>query len=412
MTGTDHSLTERIAQHLLRPIDKSVRTRARLHLLDWLGCVAGARTTEVARVQGGLSSTPAIEKAVWLGNVLEMDDVHRTAILHPGPIAWPAVLGAGSDDLNDALDAGVRGYEATIAIGATFDARHYAYWHNTATAGVFGAAAAAASRLGADAAQMTSALGLAGSVSGGLWQMRHEPVMAKQWHLVHAAATGQAAARQARHGVTGPRFILEGPQGLYAATCIDPKPLVLPEAWRIGEVSFKPWGACRHAHPPIDAALVLKEQGHLTGPVTVRTYRDAITFCDRPDPQSVIQAKFSIQHAVAIVMARGVPELADFEPDAIAALAPERALVTVEEADDFTAVYPAHFGASITSASGTVTLADARGDPERPLSDEGIVGKARALMAWGGVASPDAAIQTVLEGERVSDIVALLEDWL
>lgn len=412
MTGANHSLTERIAQHLLRPIDKSVRTRARLHLLDWLGCVAGARTTEVARVQGGLSTTPAIEKAVWLGNMLEMDDIHRTAILHPGPIVWPAVLGAGSDDLNDALDAGVRGYEATIAIGATFDARHYAHWHNTATAGVFGAAAAAASRLGADAAQMTSAFGLAGSVSGGFWQMRHEPVMAKQWHLAHAVATGQAAARQARHGVTGPRFILEGPQGLYAATCTDPKPLVLPEAWRIGEVSFKPWGACRHAHPAIDAALALKALEHLTGPVTVRTYRDAITFCDRPEPKSVADAKFSIQHAVAIVMARGVPELADFEPDAIAALAQARTMVTVVESEDFTAAYPVHFGASITSASGTVALTDALGDPERPQSDEGIVDKARSLMVWGGVSRPEEAIRAVLEGERVSDIVALLEDWL
>ncbi|RYY27053.1 MAG: MmgE/PrpD family protein [Sphingomonadales bacterium] len=412
MIGSDHSLTERIAQHLLRPVDKSVRTKARLHLLDWLGCVAGARTTEVARIQGGLSSIPAIEKAVWLGNVLEMDDVHRTAILHPGPIVWPAALGGGSDSLDEALDAGVLGYEAVIAIGATLDARHYSYWHNTATAGVFGAAAAAASRLGVDAAQMTSALGLAGSVTGGFWQMRHEPVMAKQWHLAHAVTTGQAAARQARHGVTGPRFILEGPQGLYAATCIDPKPLILPEAWRIDEVSFKPWGACRHAHPAIDAALALKAQGGLTGPVTVRTYRDAITFCDRPDPKSVLDAKFSIQHAVAVVMARGVPVLADFEPDAIAALAEPRALVTVEESADFTAAYPAHFGASITSATSAVTFTDALGDPERPLSDRGVVDKARALMVWGGVANPDEAIRRVLEGERVSDILALLEEWL
>lgn len=412
MTGNDHSLTERIAQHLLRPVTRSVRTKARLHLLDWLGCVAGARTSEVALVQAGFSSASAIEKAVWLGNVLEMDDVHRTAILHPGPIIWPAVLGAGSDSLDDALDAGVRGYEATIAIGATFDAHHYGYWHNTATAGVFGAAAASASRLGADVTQMASALGLAGSVAGGLWQMRHEPVMAKQWHLAHAVATGQTAARQARHGVTGPRFVLEGPQGLYAATCVDPKPLALTDTWRIDEVSFKPWGACRHSHPAIDAALALKAQGHLTGPVTVRTYRDAITFCDRPDPTSVIEAKFSIQHAIAVVMVRGVPQLDDFEPEAIATLARQRALVTVEEGADFTAAYPAHFGASIASASGTARLDDALGDPERPLSDQGVIDKARALMAWGGVTRADEAIQLVLKGDRVSDITALLDDWL
>ncbi|WP_150292715.1 MmgE/PrpD family protein [Sphingobium estronivorans] len=414
MTAVDHSLVERIAQHLHRPIEKIVRTKSRLHLLDWLACVAGARQSQVARLQAGGRGAAAAEKAAWLGNVLEMDDVHRTAILHPGPAVWPTVLGMGGDALDDALDAGVRGYEAMIGIGAMLDGRHYAYWHNTATAGSFGAAAAAVFRLDASEAQLVSALGLAGSVTGGLWQMRHEPVMAKQWHLAHAMMTGTAAARHAVMGITGPRFILEGPQGLFAATCDAPKPLVLGEGWRIDQVSFKPWGACRHAHPAIDAALELKAMGALEGAVTVVTYRDALIFCDRPDPKSVIDAKFSLQHAVAIVMERGVPQLADFEPDAIAALADARRQVTVVESEALTRAYPAHFGATLSSGKGRITLADARGDPERPLSEAGVVEKARALMAWGGVDIDEASemIVATLEGDRVSDIMRILEGWL
>ena len=49
MSG-DNSLTERLAKHLQRPTNEIVRTKARLHLLDWLGCVAGARRSEVASV--------------------------------------------------------------------------------------------------------------------------------------------------------------------------------------------------------------------------------------------------------------------------------------------------------------------------------------------------------------------------
>ena len=414
MSRADHSLIERIAKHLQRPVGKNVRTRARLHLLDWLGCVAGARRSDIGRIQSGQRGEPAAAKAAWLGNVLEMDDVHRTALLHPGPIVWPTVLSIGDDSLGAALDAGVRGYEAMIAVGSMLDGRHYAHWHNTATAGCFGAAAAAACRLSAGEAQMVAALGLAGSVTGGLWQMRHEPVMAKQWHLAHAVTTGLAAARQAAEGVTGPRFVLEGPQGLFAATCDAPKPLDLCGGWRIGEVSFKPWGACRHAHPAIDAALELRAQGALDGRVTVSTYRDALLFCDRADPVTVIDAKFSVQHAVAIVMERGVPQLADFEPDAIAALAPARARVAVIEDADLTAAYPAHFGAALSTAKGAVTLADTRGDPERPLSEAGVVEKARALMAWGGVddGAAAAAVDMVLRGDRASDLVHLLEAWL
>ncbi|WP_211314339.1 MmgE/PrpD family protein [Sphingomonas fennica] len=418
MNAADHSLIERLAQHLRRPVPKIVRTNARLHLLDWLGCVAGARSSEIARIQSAMAGAGPVDRAAWLGNVLEMDDVHRTAILHPGPVAWPAALGIGGDAVDDglenALDAAVRGYEAMITIGAMFDGRHYAHWHNTATAGGFGAAAAAASRLGADIGQTVAALGLAGSVAGGLWQMRHEPVMAKQWHLAHAVATGTAAARYAMAGVTGPRYVLEGPQGLFAATCAAPGEIVLADAWRIGEVSFKPWGACRHAHPAIDAALLLKAEGGLSGPVTLATYRDALVFCDRPTPRTVQEAKFSIQHAVAIVMERGIPRLQDFEPDAIAALADARAAVSVIEAPDMTGAYPAHFGARITSAGGEVTLIDTLGDPERPLDGAGVIAKARELMAWGGIdaGAIDEAIGIALEGNRVSDITDLLDRWL
>ncbi|MEO7775227.1 MAG: MmgE/PrpD family protein [Steroidobacteraceae bacterium] len=414
MNERQHSETDRLAKHLMQPIAESVRRRARLHLLDWLGCVAGARTSTIARIQISIAGLSAVDKAVWLGNVLEMDDVHRTAILHPGPVIWPTVLGVGNDVLDDALDAAVRGYEATIAIGSMLDARHYAFWHKTATAGTFGAVVAAAARLGATQSQLVSALGLAGSVTGGLWQMRHEPVMAKQWHLAHAMATGIQAARHACHGVTGPRFILEGPQGLFAATCSAPRPLELSDNWRIAEVSFKPWGACRHAHPAIDAALELKSKGELQGAVTVSTYRDALVFCDRPDPGSALEAKFSLQHAVAIVVERGVPQLADFELEAIAALSPARRRISVQEDAGFTYAYPAHFGARVSCASGEVTLADALGDPERPLAEAGIVAKAQTLMEWGRISSTaiDAAVQTVFETDRVGDIKELLGDWL
>lgn len=411
MSAAENSLSERLALHLLRPVPQRVRDKSRLHLLDWLGCVAGARGSELAR---RLSDEDTVTRAAWLGNLLEMDDVHRTALLHPGPVVWPTVLGQSNTSADDTLIAAVRGYEAMIAIGSMLDARHYAYWHNTSTAGVFGAAAATASVLGAGLVQLSAALGLAGSVAGGFWQMRHEPVMAKQWHVAHAVATGTAAARHARDGITGPRFILEGPQGMFAATCDRPKPLALGPDWRIAEVSFKPWGACRHTHPAISAALELRELGALECPVTVRTYRDALAFCDRPDPRSTLEAKFSLQHAIAVVSARGVPRLADFEPDAIAELAAVRRRVTVAEGAEFTAAYPGHFGAQVTSSAGQATCADALGDPERPLAENGVIAKARALMLWGGIDSGDAddAIRITLESDRMSDITAILDRWL
>lgn len=420
MNSLAFSRSERTAQHLLRPKDEFVRTKNRFHLLDWVACVVGAKQSHIGRIQGaagkfGGFGESVCDRAAWLGNILEMDDIHRRAILHPGPIIWPAALALpspdGGDKLDAVLDAAINGYEAMIRIGATWDARHYGYWHTSATAGNFGAAAAAATLLGADQDQMVSALGLAGSVAGGMWQMRREDTMAKQWHMAHAVTTGRHAAIQAMAGVTGPRYILEGPQGLYAATCDAPRPLMLGEGWAVDEVSFKPWAACRHVHPAIDAALELKARGQLVGPVLVETYADALAFCDRPDPCHVTDAKFSLQHVVAVVMQRGAPQLEDFEPDAIAALAEARGHISVVENSALTAAYPDHYGAVVRTPAGEVQLRDTLGDPERPLPADELQQKAKALMMWGGMdaAAAQDAIWAVMETDRRSDIVSFLE---
>jgi 2-methylcitrate dehydratase PrpD len=409
MNAPSPTLLEQLAHHLQRPVNEDVRTRARLHLLDWLACVAGARGSAVAKCWTGIENDRAW-LAAFLGNVLEMDDVHRTSLLHPGPVVWASVVAGEADSFYEMLDAAVRGYEAMIAVGMTFDAHHYTYFHPTSTAGLFGAAAGAASLLQCNVGEMANALGLAGSVAGGLWQMRHENVMAKQWHVAHAMNAGGSSAYYARHGLTGPKALLEGPQGLYAATCRDPKPMTFPDQWRIFEVSFKPWAACRHAHPAIDCALELRAGGRLIAPFHVETYADAITFCDRPDPVSEVDAKFSLQHAVAVIADGRDATPADFTPEAIAALAPLRAQVTVAEDPAITARYPAHFGARVNG----LDLIDTRGDPERPVGEADIIAKMQMLAAWGGLAAEEAdrAVELALRGNDAGAIHAMLTEWL
>ena len=409
---TAEPLIAQLARHLQRPVPEYVRTRARLHLLDWLACVAGARGSAVADVARKTERDP-LTRSAMLGNVLEMDDVHRGALLHPGPVIWTSALSATRDDsasFDATLDGAVRGYEAMIAVGATFDAYHYSLWYPTATAGFYGSAAAACSVYALDATPTGWALGNAGSVAGGLWHMRHDDVMTKAMHCAHAALAALWFARLARGGFTGPTAVLEGPQGQYAAMTRDPKPMVFTDHWRINEVSFKPWAACRHAHPAIDCALELRAAGKLTAPFHVETYADALTFCDKPNPQTEAEAKFSIQHAVAVISDGRGATPADFTSEAIAALAPLRAQVTVCEHPEFTARYPAHFGARI----GDVTLIDTRGDPERPVTEADIIAKMHMLATWGDLTSSEAdrAVDLALFGNDAGAIVAMLEDWL
>ena len=410
-----YSLTEQLAKHLRRPVDDDTRKRARLHLLDWLACVAGALKSDVAKAL----KKADVRDAAWLGNVLEMDDVHRAALLHPGPAVWPAALDTAYEvdaSMDDMLDAAVRGYEAMIAIGATFDAHHYAHFHNTATAGVFGSAACAGTLYDLTEEELVWAMGNAGSTAGGLWQMRHENVMTKQWHLGQVRGDGSFAALMAKAGVSGPRHILEGPQGLYAATCREPKAMQFPDRWRIHDVSFKPWAACRHAHPVIDCVLELKAQGALSGLITVETYRDAITFCDRRNPETEGQAKFSVQHAVAVAALSDPGDPANYTLAAIARpdFVAVRSQVTVRESDEISARFPDHFGARVTCAGGSVDLIDTRGDPERPLSEEGLFAKVHSLFKWGGLnwAEANKIIALCLESHDPDAIYDMVDDWL
>lgn len=420
MTATAPSLTEALAVQLLRPVDAAARERAGALVADWLGCALGAlRSPLAAQLTGVVAALPAGTATALgcgrrdpasallvnaaLGNVLEMDDVHRGAILHAGPVVIPVALAVAESSgasPQQFLDAVVRGYEATIRIGRALGRGHYRYWHPTSTAGAFGAAAAAGSILGLDAPALADALGTAGSRTGGLWQMRHEPVPTKSIHNAETARSGLLAAQLAAAGLRGPRRILEGEQGLFAATAPDAQPgLVLAAAtdWLIHTTSLKPWPACRHAHPAVDAMRdALRQSGPLPVEafvsIDVATYAEALRFCDRPEPATELEAKFSLQHAVAAIACLGRPQLDHYLPAAID-LPKVRAMrerVTLREDADASARFPDHYGASVTVALADgrrlhASRVDAWGDPECPMVDAAIAAKALALAEWGGV---------------------------
>ncbi|MEM9599779.1 MAG: MmgE/PrpD family protein [Pseudomonadota bacterium] len=404
------TVTQSLAQLLARPVGQADRDRAALLLLDWTGCAVAGRAEPAGRKVSaafpdesgacsriGSSSTSPQMAALHngcLGNVLEMDDVDKRAVLHAAPTVIPAALAmsehVGASE-SDFLNAIVIGYEATIRIGRAVGPGHYAFWHNTATCGPFGAAAAACYLL--EGSDLVSALGLAGTQAAGLWQTRHEPdSMAKQLHAGHATQVGVQSALLSAQGFQGPRSILEGEQGFFAALCpgADPQDVLFAQnGWLLHETSLKPYPACRHAHPAIDAALQAEDRG---GAIIVRTYGDAMKFCDRPDPKSVIEAKFSLQHSVAVALEKGAPALEDFEQDTVEKFGLTRKRIAVVEDDAFNAAYPAHYGASIEIAGHVWTASDALGDPERSMDEDQIKTKARLLMKYGGMTGEAAKV--------------------
>jgi 2-methylcitrate dehydratase PrpD len=357
-------------------------------LVDHAAC-QGAGPATVIGLAGKRSAQTAALSNGALSHIVEMDDLHRASVVHPGAAVIPAALaiaesqGAGGLDF---LSAVVLGYEVAIRIGEAVGKSHYRLWHNTATCGIFGATAAAGRLLNLEAEQMAWALGNAGTMAAGLWEFNTDGAMSKSLHAGRAASSGLLAAELASRGFTGARRILEGERGFFAATSQDAHPRSVVAGlsphmaeFKITGVSIKPHASCRHTHPAIDAALRLRARigaaGEQITNVDVETYQAAMALTDHPAPMHANAAKFSMQYCVASSLLRGSVGLRDFAPEAIldADVRTLMGRVHLSLSPAMEERYPAQWPVrvSVTLRNGQTIVEDVdhpKGDPENPLS--------------------------------------------
>ncbi len=396
---------------------------ASLFVLDTLACAIGGRNAPPARMLAAIAPVEhgdTARRAFLLGglsHILEMDDLHRDSVTHPGCVVIPAAW-AVAEERNMGgrafLKAVLDGYEACCRVGMAVGKAHYRVWHNTSTCGPFGSAMAVTSLIGLGEDESVWALGNAGTQSSGLWEFLATGAMSKHLHTARGAESGVLAAYLAREGFTGPEQILEGEKGLFAGACPDPVPEAVAadpgRPWELTRTSIKPWPCCRHTHPAIDAAIELNRRlaGAAIKSVKVGAYRAALDVCNRPLPDDPYSAKFSLQHTVAIALADGKVDQTSFDTAARSRIAAERAKVEVSLAPAVDQAYPANWGVEIevTAADGRALRAvrrDAKGDPEHAVSAEELKIKAAMLLGEGGLAAKQS-------DRLIASILGLLDD--
>jgi len=388
---------------------------AALFTLDACANAIGGRNTDAGRILLRWAAAHPIQASSRsfvtgaLTHILETDDLHRASVTHPGCVAVPVAMALGAKRQTPGvalLHSVLHGYEAMCRVGNAVGPAHYKVWHNTATCGPFGSAMTAACLLQLTDEQAQHALGNAGTQSSGLWEFLDTGAMSKHLHAGRAAESGLLAAELAALGFTGPPAILEGKKGFFAGACPDAIParvIADPKApWQLVGTSIKPWPSCRHTHPAIDAALELHTQlaGHAIRDVHALVYQAAIDVCDRPNPQSEYEAKFSLYHCIAAALADGQVTFESFNPASRERLAGLRRQISATVAEPYRSAYPdSYWGAavSVTTQDGATLTVDRRvckGDPDAALSREDMVDKALMLMRHGGLAA-DAAQQLV-----------------
>ena len=352
-------------------------------------------------------------------HTVEVDDIFRDGIYHPGAPTIPAALalaqahGATGEAL---LRAVIVGYEISTRIGALMGRAHYKYWHNTGTIGCFGACAAAAELLGLERAKIAHALATVATFSAGLQQAFRMDSMSKPLHAGRAAEAGVTAALAAREGVTGSLDVLEGDVGYGRAMgygAIGDGPdweralATLGRDFHIAQMTFKNHACCGHAFAAIDGALALQARMGIAAAeierVRVGTYQAALDVAHYEAPHSPAQARFSLKYVVASALVHGSVRLAASEPARIEDRTTRDLMQRIDVAVDpqLDASFPARRAARVEIESRDGRSEEhlqptRKGDPDAPLSDEELNGKYLEL------ASP------VLGDERARKLLARL----
>lgn len=303
--------------------------------------------TRGANVAGNSWVLPAPWAALVNGtaaHALDFDDNFDPAKAHASAVLYPAILAlADTTDATgpDVLDAYIVGLQIMGRIGQGVNPVHRNRgWHATSTVGVYGAAAACARLLELDAAKCAHALSLASSMSSGF--MSQFGTMAKPLHAGLAAKGGIMAAVMAAHGMEAGRHTLDGPTGMNTLMVGPDRDELkrhmtgaehgqtlefelndIGTPLHITEYGFrvKRFPNCGSAHRAMDLLLALMQEHGFTADdvetIEVHAPKSHLDNLFYHEPGNGLEAKFSMEYAIACLLMTGYCGLGDFTAEAV-----------------------------------------------------------------------------------------------
>ncbi|WP_330231463.1 MmgE/PrpD family protein [Nocardia sp. NBC_00508] len=288
------NLAERLAQWgcALEPTDDDVAL-ARNALVDTVAVTLAGRSHPVHSVAGELG-----EAGQWaaVGHVLDFDDLHMRSTTHISVVCANVALATGG-----ASKAYLAGAGVMARLGTLLGWSHYARgWHATCTAGAPAAAVTASVAMGLSARETATALALAVPAAGGV--QRAFGTDAKSLQVGFAADAGVRAARLAAAGAEADTSALAEWLRLVGARhdAVDLSGPAVP-----GGLAVKLYPACYALQRPISALDALTADGVRAADITkvvVKTPEATVAPLIHHRPRTGLQAKFSLEYAVAAAL--------------------------------------------------------------------------------------------------------------
>ncbi len=309
----------------------AMRRAVRFSLFDWGSVGIAGKAEPVARAaraaalgegEGGpaglFGGGRATMRMAAMANgaashALDYDDTHFLHIGHPSVAIMPAAIavaereGASGPAVTEALAVAL---ELSCRIGDWLGRSHYeAGFHQTGTAGAFGATAAAGRLLGLDSTAMGHALSLCATRAAGL--KSQFGTMGKPLNAGFAAEIGVGCAALAAHGAASNPAAIAGEQGFGPTHAGEGREAAwdgLGDAWVFPDVSYKFHACCHGLHAMLEAIRDLREGGldpEAVRSVRVVTHPRWLAVCNQPAPETGLGAKFSYRLTAAMGL-RGV----------------------------------------------------------------------------------------------------------
>ena len=325
MSSIEHLIS--LAAMPAKSIPASARRYATLSLFDWIMCGrAGAQQDlskiirnyiledagkKSATVFGSKSKVPSRAAALVNGTIshaLDYDDTHFAHIGHTSVGIYPAALAVGEEVKASASairDAYLLGAEAACRIGMVLGRGHYQKgFHQTATAGAFGATVAAGRLYQLNAQQMRAALSLVATRASGL--KSQFGTMGKPFNAGMSASNGVEAAALAKRGFTSADDGVGGPQGFVETHAesfdhVTPWQDPPPGKFIFEDVQYKLHACCHGTHAMIEALKKAEVSGDDVESITVTTHPRWLKVCDIKQPRTGLEVKFSYVHLAAMV---------------------------------------------------------------------------------------------------------------
>ena len=401
----------------------AVRETCERLLIDVTGLCVAARDTDY--VKAALAAWPEPGPATAIGHSEtrsaagaafvngtaahgeDFDDTFEGGPVHAGAVVVPAVLAAAEQEGLDG-DAVLRG----IAVGVETICRlslvvpkavHRAGFHPTAVFGAMAAAAGVGAALHLSERQLTDALGVAGSMAGGIIEYLADGSWTKRMHPGWAAQSGLRAALLGRAGFSGPRTVFEGAHGLFqgfAHTREGNWGALLDgfgERWVAETLAFKSYPCGTMIQPYIDCARRLAARGLEpddivemvceVGDGTVHRLWEPLA--QKQAPPNGYAAKFSTPYCIAFGVLNGTLGLEAFTDAAVADRRVRELAAKVRYQIDPANPYPNAYTGHIRATLRDGRIAEERqphlrGGASEPLSRAELEAKFTANARLGG----------------------------